>query len=310
MSQATSPRSLLLKVDPESEASRATLGALASVPRLRILELLSDKLLNLSEIATCLDMPLATAVLHINALEKAGLITTERRPAKKGTQKVCTRAYDNIVVQLPQARRESAHDIVMSMPIGAFVDCYTTPTCGLASDTGIIGFFDDPASFYEPERYRAQLLWFHQGYVEYRFPNRIPHDSALRSVQISMELCSEAPLHHASWPSDITVWLNGHKLGSWTSPGDFGGHRGALTPEWWGEQNSQYGLLKAWSATPEGSFVDGVRLSDTSLDTIDLTGPYISVRVGVCDDARHVGGVNLFGCRFGNYAQDIVLRVR
>ena len=26
--------------------------------------------------------------------------------------------------------------------------------------------------------------------------------------------------------------------------------------------------------------------------------------------ARHVGGINLFGQRFGNYPQDIILRVR
>ena len=77
------------------------------------------------------------------------------------------------------------------------------------------------------------LLWFHHGYVEYRFPNRLAAGAEVESLELSCELCSEAPLHHDNWPSDITVWLNGLELGSWTASADFGGQRGALTPSWW-----------------------------------------------------------------------------
>jgi predicted transcriptional regulator len=34
------------------------------------------------------------------------------------------------------------------------------------------------------------------------------------------------------------------------------------------------------------------------------------VRIGVKADARYVGGLNIFGRHFGNYPQDIVLRLR
>ena len=37
---------------------------------------------------------------------------------------------------------------------------------------------------------------------------------------------------------------------------------------------------------------------------------YISVRIGVEAEARFVGGLNLFGRAFGNYPQDIALRLR
>jgi predicted transcriptional regulator len=35
----------------------------------------------------------------------------------------------------------------------------------------------------------------------------------------------------------------------------------------------------------------------------------ITVRVGVKEDALHVGGLNLFGRTFGNYPQDLNLRL-
>lgn len=311
MSSTEVPTRLVVKADALGGEAQVMLGALASEPRLRILELLSEQLLNMSEIAAALEMPLATAVMHAGVLERAGLITTERRPAKRGTQRVCARVYDSVLVQLPTQRRDDLTVLELSMPVGAYVDCQVSPTCGLASEGGIIGFFDDPASFYEPERWGAQLVWFHHGYVEYRFPNRIPRGAQLTSLQVSLEVCSEAPLHHDDWPSDITVFINDTEVGTWTSPGDFGGQRGVLTPVWWGEQNSQHGLLKVWCVTHEGSFIDGLRLSDVDLTALGLTdAAYISLRVAVHEDARRVGGVNLFGSRFGNYPQDIGLEVR
>ena len=196
------------------------------------------------------------------------------------------------------------------MPIGAFVDCQAAPTCGLLSSTGIIGLLDDPASFYEPGRTDAQLLWFRHGYVEYRFPNRLPGLAEPESLRLSMEVCSEAPLYNRDWPSDITVWINGVEVGTWTSPGDFGGERGRLTPEWWTPRNTQYGLLKVWHINDQATEVDGMRLSGVTLRELKLQDqPFIAVRIGVKPDAEHPGGLNLFGDRFGNYPQALILRV-
>ena len=36
---------------------------------------------------------------------------------------------------------------------------------------------------------------------------------------------------------------------------------------------------------------------------------YISVRIGVKEDAVHKGGMNLFGNGFGDYPQDIVMKM-
>jgi len=304
-------RVLRLELDNDNGSPELILKALSSATRLRILKLLSDQVINISEIGEALDLPTSTATLHVNSLEEAGLISTELRPAVRGLQKVCARVYDVIIVEMARGQTEREQSVEVSMPIGAFVDCQVTPTCGLASSTGIIGLFDDPASFFEPERVNAQLLWFHHGYVEYRFPNRLPPKAVIESAAISLELCSEAPLHHEDWPSDITMWMNGVEIGTWTSPSDFGGQQGMLTPEWWENWNSQYGLLKVWTVTENGSFVDGKRISDTVLNALNIAGgSSISVRIGVKQGARHVGGINIFGRQFGNYPQDIALRLR
>jgi predicted transcriptional regulator len=276
-----------------------------------MLELLSDRLRNVSEISDALNIPLSTANRDIGILEEAGLLRTELTPATRGLQKMCQRVYDTILIELPSHNKPSSEPAIeTSMPVGAYVDFQVTPTCGLTSETGIIGLFDDPSSFYEPEHIQAQLLWFHYGYVEYRFPNRLPAKAVPNTLRVSLEVCSEAPMHHENWPSDITMWINGTEIGTWTSPADFGGKRGVLTPEWWETRNTQYGLLKKWQVNTEGSFVDGVRISPIRLADLQISEhDFISVRIGVKPEATNLGGINIFGSRFGNYPQDIVLRL-
>jgi predicted transcriptional regulator len=284
--------------------------AMASQNRIRILRYLADRVASVNDIAAALDLPGSTAALHVETLEEAGLIRTELEPASRGLRKICSRNYDRIILDLPFGQPPPEQAIELSMPIGAFVDCQIAPTCGLASETGIIGLFDDPASFYEPDRISAQLIWFYQGYVEYRFPNRLPAGTQPESLRLSMEVCSEAPLYNPDWPSDITVWINGVEIGTWTSPGDFGGEPGHLTPEWWTPRNTQYGLLKIWHVNERESEIDGLRASRTTIHDLRVPdSPFISVRIGVKADARHVGGINLFGSKFGNYPQDLVLRI-
>ena len=299
----------LLADDHNLQKLEAVTKALGSETRLEILRFLSAHTCTLLEIAEALDLPPSTATLHINVLEKAGLIETDLRPATRGLQKVCARVFDRVVIQLPAEYTNEDTTVEVSMPIGAYTDVSLIPTCGLAGELGIIGHLDDPSTFYEPDRIYAQLLWFRRGYVEYRFPNRLPPNVALDDIEVSFEVCSEAPLHHADWPSDITVWIGNLEIGTWTSPSDFGGERGVLTPIWWDSQNSQYGLLKLWRVTNTGSYVDGIQVSKVTLNDLTLKpGEPISVRIGIREDTANVGGINLFGSKFGNYPQDIVLR--
>lgn len=284
--------------------------ALASELRVDILKALLQRPMNVNEIAETFVLPQSTAASNIKKLEDAGLIVTELVPGLRGTQKVCYANVHRIIVDAKPAPASDVDHVVVSMPIGSYVDCEVTPTCGLAGARSIIGEFDDPESFYDPARLTAGLLWFRKGYVEYRFPKRFPSGSTLLNLKLTMEVCSEAPMYNAEWPSDITVSINGQEIGTWTSPGDFGGERGYLTPTWWEPYNTQYGMLKEWRVGADGSFVDGRLVSTTTVDNLAVERqPYITVRIAVKPDAVHVGGINLFGRDFGNYDTDLVLRL-
>lgn len=284
--------------------------ALSSETRVSILRYLGDRVVAVNQIAQELGLKSSTATMHITILERAGLLHTELRPASRGLQKVCARTYDELVFDLPRGPHHTRDAVDVDMPIGAFSDFDVHPTCGLVTDTGLIGFLDDPTAFYEPDRLNAQLLWFRSGYVEYRFPNRTPPGARADSIQLTAEVCSEAPLHDLDWPSDIGVWVNGVSLGEWTCPSDFGGQRGRLTPSWWEDKDSQFGVLKRWLVTSHGTTIDGVSLSDVDLDALGLShGQPIVIRIGVRPDAENVGGLNLFGRGFGNYPQDLGLRI-
>jgi predicted transcriptional regulator len=71
------------------------------------------------------------------------------------------------------------------------------------------------------------------------------------------------------------------------------------------------GVAPGWQVNSQGSFVDGLKVSEVRLEDLGITeSQYISVRIGVKESARQVGGLNIFGRHFGNYPQDIVLRLR
>lgn len=283
---------------------------LASDLRVNILELLLNRPANINELAEALGMPQSTIVTNVQALEKVGLIRTETVKAKKGSQKICHGVFHEVVIQFPQSKKEE-DTIEVEMPIGLYTSFEASPPCGLCSREGIIGFLDVPDAFLSPERMRAGLLWFEKGYVEYKFPNNsLYKERPVTRLELSAELSSETPGTNKNWLSDITLWINDIEIGLWTSPGDFGDKRGKLTPAWWKLEGSQYGLLKHWTVTKEGSLVDGVKVSDVRIHDLDLaTHHSIRVRIGVRDTAEHLGGMNLFGKGFGNYDQDLILRL-
>lgn len=300
-----------LIVDPEEGIE--TLKAFASPVRIKILKLLHvEGPMNVNAIAQALDMPQSSISANVQMLEDAGLIRTETQRAKKGNQKVCHTLFDEVMVMFKKdPRTANANVIEVAMPLGLYTSCEVSAPCGLCSQEGIIGLLDVPDTFLDPGRMSAGLIWFTRGYVEYQFPNNIKlMDQALTAVEFSLELSSEVPGTAADWPSDITFSINRIDVGTWTSPGDFGDQRGVYTPAWWKLKGSQYGKLKSVRVTNEGTFIDGLKMSPISLKDLDLsTHRSIRFRIEVKDTARHPGGVNIFGRGFGNYDQDIVMRL-
>lgn len=282
--------------------------ALSAPVRLRILQLLYFECLNVGEISEKLNIPASSAGIHIKALEAAGLINTEIQPGSHGTMKLCSRKVDFLSINFTGNALPVNNRQVLHMPVGAYSDCSIVPTCGITSEENYIGSEDNPASFYLPEHIKAQLLWTTGGYVEYRFPNTLKKEHPAKSMTLSFECCSEAPNYREDWKSDISVWVNGLKCGTWTCPGDFGSRRGKLNPGWWVDGNTQYGILMSYSIRETGTWVNGQMVSDVCMSDINCSDkPFFTVRIGIADDAEYKGGFNLFGAKFGDYAQDIDL---
>ncbi|MFC6229232.1 ArsR/SmtB family transcription factor [Paenibacillus allorhizosphaerae] len=283
-----------------------TAKALSGDVRLRILEVLGKKPMSISQLMDELGVAQPTVSINVQILEQAGLLETAQGANR---EKICSRSCDTVLFELPMLPGEALdHLEEIQMPVGMYSDFRIQPPCGLLGKEGMIGCYDDPRSFYLPDRSDALMLWFSEsGYVEYRFPNPVPPGVKLTALCLSAELCSEAVGFQHDWPSDITLSVNGVEIGTWTSPGDFGEPKGIITPSWW-IGNTQYGLLTEWRIEETGSLLNGTRCSDACLDHLDLHFDRpITVRFEVKEDAVNKRGLNLMGAHFGNHAQAVKL---
>lgn len=281
--------------------------ALSSEVRLEILQLLSQKKMNIKELAHELGLSSAITTRHIQKLEKAQLIKTEKVPAKSGIQKLSYLAVDTIEIKFPKKIYHSYKLHTTQLSVGHYTDFYVKPTCGIASTEDIIGQVDEPKFFMDAGRMNASLVWFSEGYVEYKIPNLLTARDTPELLEISLELASEFPNSNNVWPSDITFYLNDINIGTWTCPGNFSDTRGRYTPSWWEDKNSQYGLLKhirvsQYDTCIDGKFLSDVVLADLGIDEKNL----LTFKICVESKAQNLGGVTVFGKGFGNHDQDIL----
>lgn len=285
--------------------------ALASPVRIRIMQALGRRSMNVGELAQTLSIPMSSTALAVKILEEAGLVRTQSQPGARGSMKICNRKIDTLSVDLAPRGVQETSVLVMQMPIGGYSSAEgIKATCGLAGEQTYVGDMDDPNSFYVTNRFGAQLIWFRQGALEYRFAFPYIKDMVYDWLEVSFEACSEAPMYRDPWKSDIVVSVNDKRLGVWTCPCDCGGRRGKLTPDWWPELSTQFGFLKTWRVDGEGSYLDNACTGDVRIEQLGLdSSGYISVRIEVPADAENVGGINLFGDHFGDYAQHILLRL-
>lgn len=284
--------------------------ALSNPARLDILELLFYESLSVDEISKKLNVPLTSVCSNIAVLENSGLIRSRLQSGKHGTMKLCSIVYENINLYLLSSLKESEkNQDIIDIPVGSYFSFNIKPTCGLVSYDGFIGKDDDPQTFLSRDRFKAQLLWFQQGYIEYLIPYK--REKKIKELSFSLEICSEAPNYRNVWPSDITFVVNNIEIGTYKSPGDFGGRKGKLTPSWWPINSTQFGLLKTFVINESGSFVDFVSLSDVNIDRVskNINEGYISLKIMIKEDSKNIGGINIFGENFGDYPQSIKAKI-
>ncbi|WP_199620043.1 ArsR/SmtB family transcription factor [Paenibacillus alkalitolerans] len=282
--------------------------ALSSEIRIEILELLAaHNSLNLNEISEKLGITNGAVSMHIKKLEECGLIDITTAVGKHGIQKLCYLNEDLLTVELRNTEPENIYEV--DIKVGHYSDYQAHPTCGLATKDAIIGEFDDPRYFADPQHINASIIWMSKGYLEYRIPNYLKSNQQFSELQFIMELSSEAPGYNNDWPSDIYFYINNIELGCWTSPGDFGSIKGRYNPDWWPLHLNQYGVLKLLRVNKEGSFIDGCRISNVTITDIGLTSTSdIKFKIAAPGTAKNAGGLTIFGKSFGDYEQDITAR--
>jgi len=295
------------------KASAKIAHALSSDIRLQMIQLIKNKPLNVSELAKKLSIPISSAALHIKVLEEAQLVITASKPGLRGSQKVCALCVEHISFHIrDELSGITPQNVVTeSMPIGNYFDFDISAPCGIISDTSFLSPEDNVHGFYLPERSKAQLIWFTAGYLEYRFSSYRSKSLITTSCyEFTFEICSEAPGYCNEWKSDITLWINYKKIATLQTLGDYGGRRGQLNPEWWDDNNTQFGLLHSLRITNDGCYIDNNYASEETITSLELSKhPFISFKIGVEPNAAYRGGLNLFGEKFGDYPQNIVLRI-
>lgn len=286
--------------------------ALGSELRINIIKLLLENgEMNMNELASNLGVTNGALTSHIKRLEESGIIKVLTEHGGHGNQKICRVDVDKILIEMVAEEVEDENNIYTAeVPVGHYSDYEIYPTCGIATEKAVIGEVDDPRYFAHPDRMNAQIIWFTKGHVEYIIPNLLPNATKIDQITLSFEISSEAPGVNNDWPSDISFLLNDVKLGSWTSPGDFGDVQGIFTPDWWFPNWNQYGLLKMIVINKKGTFVDGLKISDVDIKQFALDyKSTVRFKFEIPEDADNVGGMTLFGSGFGNYSQGIKVRI-
>lgn len=288
--------------------------ALSSLERAKILYSLQNKNRSLSEISKITDIPFSSLLRHIDILEQADLITIHYQPSQKGHAKFCALKliHFETFFETNLSLENNTPEILIEMPIGMFSNYEVVPPCGILSKSGPIGEFDDPGILFSPNRIDAECLWFASGYVSYNFPTSQLKQLNYTEITFSLELCSEAPYYNDKWPSDITFSINKKELITYTSPGDFGGRRGKYTPSYWPLTSTQFGKLIRITINQKGVFLNDALVNNTiNIDSLNLTSNNsIEFTLAVKKDAKHCGGINLFGTNFGDYPQHIIMSIR
>lgn len=292
------------------EETIAICKALGSSVRMEIIQILAhQREVNLNELAKQLNITNGAVTQHMKILQEVDIVDVKLMSGKRGAQKIGYLKENKFMIDiLLDVARENLYNV--EIPVGGYNNHTVYPTCGISTQSAIIGEVDDPRYFDAPERREAGIVWLGKGYLEYKIPNYLKANQKIEELQISLEISSEAPGVCEEWPSDIHFYLNDELLGYWTSPGDFGNVVGIYTPNWWPVNWNQYGLLKLVLVNKEGCFIDGRKISDLSIDHFEIDYKSdITFKLGVPENAPNVGGLTVFGKGFGNYNQDISVRV-
>ena len=306
----------IVSLDLLSETDRDEMAklcyALGNPVRLKILSHMQrePRVFSVSAMVKALGIPTTTLLFHLEKMQQAGLVNVIYKSSGRGTQRFVTRKLHGADLRFYKTSKEieRQESETYSLGVGQFCD-FKGSTFSFCTATNGFHSPNNNSFCYIPERFDAQLLYTDKGIITYRFGNLPALQHKIKKIALSLEICSEAPYFDNDYLSDITFWINGKEIATYTCPGDFGDHRGRLNPDWWSSDNTQYGQLITLAVTENGVEINGARVSSSvGISNLKLDkNNYTEVSFGNKDTALNPGGFNLFGRMFGDHPQDVLL---
>lgn len=316
INEITSLEATTYKIDNKDDTLKITdLGRALSAPiRLEIIRLINKKPMTLSEIASELNIQPSSAAFHLKILEDVSLIITEENKTYKSSKWYSYNKNPLIIIETRPVQKDIVEypSFSTSIKIGDFIDAKVSNDCGMATENTQI-MDGKPYDIFNPLRKDAMIIWSSAScFFKYAISNSYAYEDEIESISLSLELCSEARGYNPNVLSDITISINDIELCVYTSLGDYGNRYGRYTPSWWYVESTKYGTLITIYINKDGVYLnENLVNQDVNLDSLNLkSGNKTTIKLEVKEDSENVGGINLFGKKFGDYNQDINFLVK
>lgn len=295
--------------EPQSKDKVMELSkALSNPVRIDILHQLFESPKSITELAKLNKITNATVIFHLEILEKATLIYSKTMPSKKGKTLIFFINFTQLRLYTSETNSESTEVFAQSMAVGNYIDAEFNKYVRIATENE--SFILENNDVFDARRTGAQLIGTDNGRFSYAFGNSFAKHYQVEKLEFSLEICSEAPYYRNDWKSEITFGVNGIELTTYLATGDYGGKRGKLNPDWWEDKFTQFGRLVEITITNSGVMLNGEKVAASpTLGELKISGGNrILFDVYVKKGVKYAGGFNLFGKKFGNHPQDIMLK--
>ncbi len=293
----------------EQHAKINKIGKAISHPiRTKILAQLNDYPKTVTELAKLNKISVKNVLFHLDVLLDSGLVVKKFLPSKKEGVSIYHDYFRGVSLSYDEPSQKDIKTYSQEIEVGMYSEARFDGYLRMATQNDTISV--DQNDPYNPVRKNASLIWTSGGMVTYSFGKYFYKKGKIESINFSFEICSEINGFRNDYKSDITLSVNGIKLGVFTSDGDFGDIPGKFNPSFWNRNYSQYGHLLVINITNDGTYINhklvsNIKIKDLKIEEHSDLKLTIENEIG----AKHYGGFNLFGKGFGNYDQDILLIV-
>ena len=294
------------------ESIQKICDALSSPVRVQIMHQLINQNLSIYELAKLNNISVSSMIFHLKILEEAKLIIITTLNEKKERRVVNRYGHDQrleIELSLVDVQKEELKKDLQSVPVGSFSEANMGNESGIVFDGEIKTIHNNAP--YIPNRFDAVSIYLNKGYVEYIFNNDSFREKEVVNLSFALEICSEAPYFNNEYKSDITFYVNGKEILTYTASGDYGGRKGRFTQLFKNENFSEFGKLEVITINEKGVYLgeklvnDNIRIKDLGINK----GNSVKFKIESKEDAKNPGGFNIFGKNSGDCDKDIEMLV-